>query len=254
MKYNFILPLIIALTIAMPTSKLMGSEKEVGLEFETSYGIRRMNVNTIIPGPYYYSNASDDPSLIPKTGEVDGVKFIEISSIKGNSRTTSSTQAYLNRWVEIPKPAPPFINVSFKTKVSKNDDYDWAMPGEQGVVKRKLNANVVFMREDGLRGGGFRLTSRPLTKELDTWLSHSYTIPIPKEAKYLQLFLLTSGGFDLAIGNWKISKATPEQIKKTQESLKSKSGIARITPNPITQEGGKEGEEEEEEEEEDDEN
>jgi len=211
--------------------------KKVGIEFETTQALRATNTETITAGPFYYSNESDDPGIFPKTGDDNGVSFVEISSIKGDSKSPTSTQSYLNRWIQIPQPAPQAIELNFKTKVTKNENYDWAIPGKDGKIKRKVNVRVLFIRSDNVRGGGFELRTKELTQKLNEWTNHSQKVIIPENAKYLQLFLLTSSGYNIAIGDWKLKKITltgKENIPapKFKESKRSKTAKSSNSSNP----------------------
>jgi len=193
-------------TPAAPASKATAPTQPatIPIEFETLNEIKNMDPSAIIPGAYYYSNADDDPVAAPKVGTDGNIKYIEIASIKGDSSSVSSTQSYLTRWVQIPANAPERIKVSFKTKVTKNERFDWAAPGQSGVIRRKIGVSIDFIRPDGLEGGGMKLGSKALTKTLDKWANHSKVINIPKGAKHMKISLVTSGGYNLSLGDWTI--------------------------------------------------
>jgi hypothetical protein len=184
------------------TSK--GEEKKIPIEFEIKDLLKNIDPSAVIPGAYYYGNEDDDPTAAPKVGTDGDINFIEISSIRGNSKSVASTRSILARWVQIPPNAPERIKVTFKTKVSKNNNYDWATPGEAGRINRRVGFNISFLRQDGLEGGGLKLGAKDLTQQLDKWVPHSKIITIPKGAKHMKISASTSGGFNLALGDWRI--------------------------------------------------
>jgi hypothetical protein len=190
--------------VTTPADPTPSKNRQVPIEFETVAGLKNISPSTVFAGAYYYSNADDDPAIGPKVGDDNGIKYIQISSIRGNSKSVASTQSYLTRWVKVPDNAPQRIKVSFKTKVSKNDNFDWAPKGPSGTVRRKVTFSVDFLRPDGLEGGGLKLNTSKLTDPLDKWVSHSEVIAVPKNAKYLKIAATTSGGYNLALGDWKI--------------------------------------------------
>jgi hypothetical protein len=171
--------------------------------FETQEGISKMRPSGIISGTFYYSNANNDPAVIPSVGEEDGIKYIRISSIGGNPSKMSETVSKLDRWVRIPEKRPSAIAIEFKTKVTKNDDFEWLTATGSKQPERRIGFIVNFLRDDGVHGGGTRISPKEFNT-IDQWQTHSYTIPIPANTKYLHIGMETSGGYSLWLGDWKI--------------------------------------------------
>jgi hypothetical protein len=171
--------------------------------FDTTQSIEGMEPGAIVSKTFYYSNANDDPAATPTVGEENGVKYIKISALGGNPGKMADTEAKLNRWVKIPENAPSTIHVSFKTKITKNEDFDWLTAKGAREPQRRNKIIINFMRDDGISGGNVKIDSKNLST-LDNWVEHKYAVKIPEKAQYLHLGLETSGAYSLWLGDWTI--------------------------------------------------
>ena len=178
--------------------------KGAPLQFETKAQLKNITPNEIVSGAFYYSNANDDPSAIPVIAEENGIKYIEVRSVGTDPAKIKTTETSIDRWVKIPAERPSAIRVKFKTKVTKSPEFDWATSFSTRKIARRLALNVDFLREDGLKGGGIEVSGAQLSKSIDEWKDHEYTISIPKDAKFLHLNVTVSGGFTMNLGNWTI--------------------------------------------------
>jgi hypothetical protein len=184
--------------------KAKPAQRNSPLRFEPKETFYALTPKTIQPGTFYYSNAQSDGTAVPVVGEEDGLRFVTISSLDKGMNKIEASGATLKRWVKIPANAPKEITVSFKTKTTRNPDYDWGTISPGGGATRRASVAVVFLRGDGLRGGGITLTGSSLTKTLDTWREHTYTIPVPKGAELLELSIRVAGGYSVSLGGWSI--------------------------------------------------
>lgn len=187
----------------LPNEQNEQSPKGTPVVFETMKSIKTMEPGAIVSKTFYYSNANDDPASTPTTGEDDGIKYIKISATEGNPSKMSDTVYKLDRWVKIPENAPRTINIEFKSKITKNKEFEWlTTPGSKEPEKRN-KVVIDFMKENGESGGGKKIESNKL-KTIDEWVTHNYNITIPTEAKYLHIGLETSGSYSLWLGDWTI--------------------------------------------------
>ena len=171
--------------------------------FETLEALKTMNPQTFVPKTFYYGNANDDPAATPKVGEEEEIKYIKICSTGGNPSKMADTISKLYRWVKIPDNAPKGIDIEFKSKITKTADYDWQTTEGSKDPDRRNEIMVIFMKEDGTKGGGIKV-SRENLKKLDQWVTHTHSLTIPEGAKYLQIGMETSGAHCLWLGDWKI--------------------------------------------------
>lgn len=179
------------------------NQKGTPVVFDTMQSIESMEPGSIVSKTFYYSNANDDPASTPTVGNEGDIKYIKISATGGNPSKMKDTVYKLDRWVKIPENAPKTITVEFKTKITKNKDFEWMTTTGSKEPNKRNKVIVDFMKEDGTSGAGKRVGPKEL-KTIDQWVDHSFELNIPSEAKYLHLGLETSGGYSLWMGNWTI--------------------------------------------------
>lgn len=221
--------------MALATPNCKAQTQEVSVEFETLHWLKDINQGneTITPGPFFFSNQNDDPHAWPiiEINEVnqhnnkstDNQKnFIEIQSLKGITNKPASSQTFLNRWVEIPQPPPNKIEISFKTRVTNNNDQKVTSPsspavsGFIGLVGNKNSkATVLTIKEEDL------ISEKD---PVGSWVQHSKLLTIPKLAKFIHFSFMTSQGFNLALSDWRLKAYNENQDSNSNTTpIKKKS-------------------------------